>query len=480
MSQLYRTIPVRAKFTDEEKVFWLDQCQHANSLINSAIYHTRQTHYARLQGMDNAYATYWRGDELRCGWKTYKCSTTYPELDKALKDSSHYKAMAAQAAQQTLKFVGESIASYNGLVNAYYKGEVNKPSLPKYRKKGGLSAVTFPRQALNYKNGYFYPSISRDTKPHLLTEIALPLPEFIDSDWIKEVTIRPYLGELWIDWVLDDGKQPIECNPSLDYTQAWSYDHGGSNWLTGVSTLGKSLIIDGRKLKSMNQGYCRLVAKYKQGKSDFYWDRNLDRVQRKRNNQMRDAINKAARFIVNRCLKDRVGNLVIGWNEGQKIGSGMGKRNNQNFVVIPSGRLIERLKQLCPEYGIMLTITEESYTSKASFLDDDFLPKYGEKPDGWQSSGERIARGLYRTAKGFLINADCNGAANILKKVASQLGVSLVKLGRVALTLPHRYCLFNRLKNTFRTKLRSVASGGTALGGFADLKQVPSHRATTI
>ncbi len=412
---------------------------------------------ARLEESGNAFTTYWRGDELRHGWKAYKCFMTYPELDKVLKDNPHYKALAAQASQQTLKSVGESITSYNGLVNAYYKGEVDKPSLPKYRKKGGASAITFPRQALIYRDGCFYPSISRETKPHLLTEIALLLPEFIDSDCVKEVTIRPYYGELWIDWVIDDGKQPIEGNPNLDYTQAWSFDHGGTNWLTGVSTLGRSLIIDGRKLKSMNQGYCRLVAKYKQGKPDFYWDSNLDRVQRKRNNQMRDAINKAARFIINRCLHDCVGNLVIGWNEGQKNGSDMGKRNNQNFVVIPTGRLIERLKQLCPEYGIVLTITEEAYTSRASFLDGDSVPKYGEKPEGYEPSGTRIARGTYKTKNGILVNADCNGAANILKKVARQLGVSLVKLGSAVLTLPHRYDLFHDLKKTFRTTLRSVS-----------------------
>ena len=208
----------------------------------------------------------------------------------------------------------------------------------------------------------------------------------------------------------------------------------------------------------MNQGYSRLVAKYKQGKPEFYWDENLDRIQRKRNLQMRDAINKAARFIINRCLHDRVGNLVIGWNEGQKIGSDMGKRNNQNFVPIPTGRLIERLKQLCLEYGIRLTITEESYTSKASFIDDDFLPKYGEKPKGWKQSGSRTERGTYKTKRGFLVNADCNGAANILKKVATQLGLVLVKVGRASLTVPHRYDLFRDLRNTFRTKLRSVSS----------------------
>jgi IS605 OrfB family transposase len=447
---------VRAKFSEEEKAFWIDQCQHANSLINCAVYHVRQSHYTQLEQQDNALTVYWCGDELRYGWKTYKCKTFYPELDKALKDNPHYKAMAAQSAQQTLKTVAESIVSYNGLVSLYYKGEVDRPSLPKYRKKGGLAAVTFPRQALTYKDGYFYPSISRETKPHLITNIALPLPDFIDSDWVKEVTIRPSYGELWTDWVIDDGKKAITVNSNLDYSQAWSFDQGGTNWLTGVSTRGKSLIIDGRKLKSMNQGYCRLVAKYKQGKSDFYWDSTLDKVQRKRNNQMHDAVNKAARFIINQCLNDQVGNLVIGWNEGQKNGSNMGRHNNQNFVVIPTKRLIERLKQLCPEYGIVLTITEEAYTSKASYLDGDSLYKFGEKPEGWKPSGQRVKRGLYRTACGWLINADANGAANIARKVATQLGLNLTEVGRSSLTLPRRIDLFKGLSKSYREKCEAT------------------------
>ena len=453
---MYRTIPVKAKFIEEEKVFWVSQCEHANSLINCAVYHTRKSHYAQLESLDNAFTIYWHGDELRYGWKTYKCQVSYPELDKVLKDNPHYKAMAAQSAQQTLKTVSESIVSYNGLVNLYYRGEVDRPSLPKYRKKGGLAAVTFPRQALTYRDGCFCPSISRETKPHLISDIALPLPEFIDSDWVKEVTIRPSYDELWIDWVIDDGRKAITNNSNLDYSQAWSFDHGGTNWLTGVSTRGKSLIIDGRKLKAMNQGYCRLVAKYKTGKSDFYWDSNLDRVQRKRNNQMRDAINKAARFIINQCLNDRIGNLVIGWNEGQKNGSDMGKRSNQNFVVIPTKRLIERLKQLCPQYGIILTITEEAYTSSSSYLDGDNLYKFGEKPEGWKPSGQRIKRGLYRTANGWLINADANGAANIARKVATQLGLDLIEVGRGSLTLPRRVDLFKGLSKSYRK--RSEAS----------------------
>jgi len=448
---VYRTIPVRARFSYEEKLFWIDQCQHANSLINCAVYHARSSYFSKLEELE-ARTIYWRGDELRTGWKVYRSDTTYPELDKVLKDNIHYKSLAAQAAQQTLKSVGESITSYNQLVDKYYEREVSKPSLLRYRKKGGLAAVTFPAQALTYNDGCFRPSVSRETKPELITEITLPLPDFIDKDWVKEVIIRPCFGQLWIDWVIDDGKESLTTNPNLDYSQAWGFDHGGGNWLTGVSTQGKSLIIDGRRLRSMNQGYCRLVAKYKKGKSDFYWDSNLDRVQRKRNNQMRDAINKAARFIINCCLADGVGNLVIGWNKGQKVNSNMGKLNNQVFVPIPTGRLIERLKQLASEYGIIFTLTEEANTSKASFLDGDTLPRHGEKPVGWKSSGVRVERGLFRSKSGVLINADCNAAANIIRKVATQLGINLAKVGSGSLALPQRYDVVTRLSSSYRKR----------------------------
>jgi putative transposase len=225
---VYRTIPIRAKFSTEESLFWEDQCRHSNSLINCAIYYTRQTHYETLKEKGNAFTTYWREDFIHTGWKTWNCSVTYPELCRELKENEHYKALAAQAAQQTLKGVGESVTSYNGLVKLYYENPRKnpRPSLPKYRTKGGLAAVTFPRQALTYCEGVFYPSISRETKPEMITVIGLQPPEFIDPDWVKEVTVRPKLGEFWIDWVIDDGKTPVSAgqNPNLDYTHAWSFD----------------------------------------------------------------------------------------------------------------------------------------------------------------------------------------------------------------------------------------------------------------
>jgi transposase len=125
---------------------------------------------------------------------------------------------------------------------------------------------------------------------------------------------------------------------------------------------------------------------------------------------------------------------VIGWNEGFKSNASMGRINNQKFVQMPLGKLKDRLKQLCDLHGIRFQETEEAYTSKASFLDGDSLPKYGEKPEGWKASGKRVKRGLYQSANGLIVNADLNGSANILRKVASNLSLDLGLLGRRCLT----------------------------------------------
>ena len=110
--------------------------------------------------------------------------------------------------------------------------------------------------------------------------------------------------------------------------------------------------------------------------------------------------------------------MIIGWNQGFKTNADLGNLNNQKFVQMPLGKLKDRLKQLCELHGIRFEVTEEAYTSKASFLDGDSLPEYGQKADGWKASGKRIKRGLYQSADGSTVNADLNGAANILRKVA--------------------------------------------------------------
>jgi len=229
----------------------------------------------------------------------------------------------------------------------------------------------------------------------------------------------------------------------VDRKQALSIDLGtAENLAAGVDTLGNSLLIDARAMKAMNQLWNKQVATRQENKPAGYWDQWLERVTRKRNHQMRDGVNKAAKLIVNHCLEHGIGTLIVGWNEGFKSDANLGKVNNQKFVQMPLGKLKDRLKQLCELYGISFVLTEEAYTSKASFLDGDSLPQYGEKPAGWKASGKRVKRGLYQSGNNSLVNADLNGAANILRKVARNLDLDLSRLGRRCLTTVARIRLW--------------------------------------
>ena len=158
---------------------------------------------------------------------------------------------------------------------------------------------------------------------------------------------------------------------------------------------------------------------------------------------MRDGINKAARLVINYCLAQQIGTIVFGWNKGNKNQIELGKKINSEFVPIPTAKLKSRIAQLADEYGIEFIETEESYTSKASFVDGDYLPIYGEKPKDWKPSGKRSCRGLYRLANHGYVNADCNGAANIILKVSRKLGLDLSRLCRGVLTRPHRIKLWS-------------------------------------
>lgn len=450
MVSIYRTIQIRLEPEELERLALELICERANSLINCAVYAVRQG-YFMLGGTGNVLAT-------------------YPDLDAWMKgiENPHYRGIAAQASQQVLKSVISSFISFNELLQMYWQGEVEKPKLPGYRKKGGMAAVSFPVQAVqfNLETG----------------ECRLPLGNTmkaesgIDSIWIQgawgirveqisEVRILPRNGEFYAEYVYKaTGKQQAH---NLDPTLALGIDPGRDNWLTCVSSLGKSFIVDGHKIKSINQLYNKRIATLKEGKPQGYWDAELAKITEKRNRVMRDVVNKTARFIVNHCLDNGLGTLVFGWNEGIKDGVDMGRKNNQEFVQIPTARLKNRIKELCEEYGIEFVETEESYTSLASFLDGDVLPTFGEKPERWEPSGRRVkslrtsrlfekpgetAARIYRTATGLLINADANAAANILKKVSIQLGLDLTKVCRAVLNLPKRYDLFSSLKKSYRKR----------------------------
>jgi putative transposase len=261
------------------------------------------------------------------------------------------------------------------------------------------------------------------------------MPSNLDFEAIREVRILPRNGCFYAEFVDPDSKVEVDLDPQ----KCLGLDPGVNNWLTGVSNAGTSFIVDGKHLKSINQWYNKSVARLMDGKKNGFWSKRLARLTEKRNRQMRDAVNKTARLVIKHCLANRIGTLVFGWNKDQKQNANMGNKTNQKFVQIPTARLKERIKQLCDIYGIRFEETEESYTSKSSFLDADTIPVYGEKPVEWRASGSRVKRGLYRSSDGIQVNSDANGAANILRKVAVKLGLDLSGISRGELSAPLKF-----------------------------------------
>ncbi len=386
-------------------------CGEANKVFNCSVYYARQV------------------------WFKENRFVTKGELCGQMKWNKHFNAMYASSAQQICNGVVESFSSFRELLKLLGKGELaNKPKSPNYRKPG-LFTVSYPKRWLKLTNEGIRVPLGKKVKAWFgLEAFYIPMTSNLDWDSIKEIRILPRHGCFYTEFVYEMKTQSVK----LDTGQALSIDHGLDNWLTCVDTQGHSFIIDGKHLKSKNQWYNKQIATIKENKAQEFWSKRLARITEKRNRQMRDAVNKTARLIINHCLKYEIGTVVFGWNKGQKQSIKLGAKTNQKFVQIPTARLKNRIEQLCNLYGLQFVETEESYTSKASFLDDDFLPIYGEKPDNWEPSGKRIKRGLYQSAAGYLINADANGAANILRKVSGRLKLNLSQLARGALTTPLR------------------------------------------
>ncbi len=414
---------VRLSPDEETKALLEYLCQQSGKLYNTGVYFARQILFKTGRIL------------------TGKFDLVYePSVAKSLLAQS----MPSIPMQQTLMSVTETFRSFKQLRDLYIKGQLHfKPKPPNYLKGSKLFKVAYPNssgQKPKLINNQLRFALGLTVKRWFgVAEFFLQMPTNIDYSKVKEFTILPKNGAFYLEMSYEVEKQKHE----LDINQALSIDLGTTDNLAAcVDTLGNSMLIDARALKAMNQLWNKKVSTRKEGKPESYWDNWLDRVTRKRNHQMRDGINKAVKLIINHCLTYQIGTLVVGWNEGFKANANMGRFHNQKFVQMPLGKLKDRLEQLCDLHGIRFEETEEAYTSKASYLDGDSLPKYGEKPEGWKASGRRIKRGLYQSSQGFLINADLNGAANILKKVARNLSLDLALLGRRCLTTVARIRLW--------------------------------------
>ena len=369
----------------------------------------------------------------------------YHEMDKRMQSHEAYKALPAKVSQQILMVLDCNWKSFKEARKAYEKDPskfTGRPRLPKYKHKTeGRNILVYTVQALS----------KRGLKRGLIQPSMLPIEVKTQQKDIDQVRIVPKRGYYVVEVVY--GKEPIQAKVNPAYYAG--IDIGMNNLVALASNKPgfTPVVVNGRPVKSINQFYNKRKAELQEKLGHPGTTARMERMTNKRNRRIDHYMHTASRHVIDLLVQEEIGVLVIGKNDGWKRECAMGKRTNQNFVQIPHARFIFMLTYKAELVGITVLITEESYTSKASFLDRDPLPVRNPKDDTEHTfSGKRVERGLYRASDNRYINADVNGAYNMVRKVAPDAfgseGVEdgralpyVVHPGRITLAKPRKIAM---------------------------------------
>lgn len=332
----------------------------------------------------------------------------YTSLDRKLKDEDNfdYRAISAASSQQILMSLDKSLKSYFSAIKSWKRDNkkfTGCPKFPKYKHKTkGRNVFPYSYAQFKHRDNYiFFPK----------KEGLSPLKTNCKEGSVKQVRFVPK-PDCYIIEVVYESKVKEQLP---DNNRVMSIDLGVNNLASIVTNVSKkAILIDGRKLKSINQYYNKKKSKIQQqlkktnGKEN---SRRLMSLTRKRNNKVKDYLHKASKEIIDICIEDNITTLIVGHNDGWKQNTNLGKRNNQNFVSIPFETFISMLKYKSERQGLRFVEVNESHTSKCSSFDLEPV----EHHDPYV--GKRVKRGLFRTKDGILLNADVNGSYNIMRKV---------------------------------------------------------------
>ena len=331
----------------------------------------------------------------------------YNDLTKELKYSEPFKDLGSNSSQHTLKMLCRDWKSFiEGLkkYNKNPKGFLGRPRLPKYKNKDGRHICVLTNWQSQIKDGYLYFAFK-------------PLKPFNDMIRTKikgkhmQTRIVPEGGCYVLEIVYEVEVQ----EQNVESKNIASIDLGINNFVTIANNIGaKSIIINGRGIKSYNQYWNKQIAKYKslaKTNNNLDWTNRLQRITNKRNNKLDYFMHKASKEIINYCIGLGIDTLVIGLNKEWKQECKMNNKISQTFVQIPYEKFINKLSYKCENVGIKLIVSEESYTSGTSFLDNELPTKEN------YNKSRRVNRGLFVSNNGIKINADLNGAYQIIRKV---------------------------------------------------------------
>jgi len=338
----------------------------------------------------------------------------------AILNQIDYRSLPIQTSQQVIKLLFKNWKSFYKAIKQYkikpklFKG---RPKPPKYKDKDGKNIVIFTNQQVKIKNGFI--NFPKKTN---LRFIKTKVDNLVQIRIIPQATC--YVAEV----VYNKNIKNIE----LDDKFYLGIDLGLNNFVTCIdNTENESFIINGKTIKSNNQYFNKKKAKLMSFVRDKGTSNRIKRLTHKRNCKVEDYLHKSSRYIINYCIDNVIKTIVIGLNRQWKDKIKIGKRNNQSFVNIPHSKFIDKILYKAEEVGIKVIVQEESYTSKCDSLALEAIKKHN------QYLGKRKRRGLFQSSIGKIINADINGALNILRKV---IGDSLVK------EITNRGLVFNPVK----------------------------------
>ena len=325
-----------------------------------------------------------------------------------------FRALPAKVSQQTLKVLEKNFKGFFEALKSYSKNPSKfkaRPKPPKYLEKNGRFSVFYTDQAI-YKS-FLKKGIVKLSKSEVMFK-----PKNLNVRQVRLTHRDNYI-------VIESLYEQQHVDLKADNGRYCSIDLGLNNLATLGSNILKPIIISGKPLKSINHFYNKNLAKLKSNaelKHNVKTNKRIKTLQNKRYYKIQDYLHKASRLIVNHLVSNNINTLVIGNNKNWKQDINIGVKNNQNFVQIPHTRFIQMISYKCLLKGITVILTEESYTSKCSFIDNEPIKKHES------FKGKRMKRGLFKSEKGLLINADLNGALNILRKVIGNFNYDPIKV----------------------------------------------------
>ena len=412
----------------------------SKNLYNAALFRIRQvfTGWEKEERTQNEEEVFGELRTMQAAYPKVKVGRvlSYRALDAVMRANNNpdfFAGLPMQTAQRVLKEAVTVFRAWLSSLKEFRRAPeryTGKPCMPKYLKNDRHTFYITNQDAVLYpvyrKTDAAGRKITDSGAPGEYDGMELKLPlmkkrlylRHIAADSrLKEVQVKPYYGKILLVLVLETEDPPM----SREKPYLAGIDFGTDNIAAIVSTDHASRIYKGGAVLSKSRDFHKRKAEaagiITKGTERKHADSaRLRRLSLHHDCFMKDMMHKISTDIVRYCAEHGVGTIVMGVNRGWKQGSDMGNVNNQNFTGIPHDRLRKMIMYKAAREGIRVMEQEESYTSKADITAMDFIPIYGRENGNVGFSGKRIKRGLYSCSAGYAVNADCNGAANILRK----------------------------------------------------------------